>query len=131
MGKLTATICMTIAVFVGSSANAEQVLYCQSELAQGFAKQSGRWVGTRFSNERYTIKFNDDFSEVRGVKGRDFTCKTWSFLIMCREAYVTVPSTFIYNPDKGRFILSITSVFGYINDGNDGDALLAGKCEKF
>ena len=49
------------------SAEADEMLYCQSELATGLSKQDGTWKTYDFPNEGWTIKGINDFEAVVGL----------------------------------------------------------------
>ena len=76
MTKLIITI--SFLLFLGSPfANAEHVYYCADEIANGINKdkKTGNWYKTGILVERYTIKFNDDYSILEGVSEDDtFKC---------------------------------------------------------
>ena len=58
---------ITMGLFFSNTLKAETVLYCQSEVATGFFNEGGVWKETSFKLDRYTVKFNDDFSLLEGV----------------------------------------------------------------
>ena len=61
---------ITIGLLAANSVKADTVLYCQSELATGFIKENGAWKETNFRQQRYTIKFNKDYSRLEGLSSR-------------------------------------------------------------
>ena len=66
-----------VLIFVGSSiVNAEKVYYCSGKLTTGFKmKDDGNWWVSKFEKERYTIKFDDEYTSLRGLhKGMPWTC---------------------------------------------------------
>ena len=60
----------TFGLLISTSSTAEIVLYCNEELETGFTKKNGNgiWRIGDFKTQRYTIKFSDDYSEVKGFK---------------------------------------------------------------
>ena len=72
-------IAISFLLFVGSPfANAEQVYYCTTELNTGIIKdkKTGKWRKGNFGQERYTIKFNDDYTKLDGVENGTMKCHT-------------------------------------------------------
>ena len=70
-------IAISFLLFVGSPfANAEQVYYCTSELNVGILKDgnTGKWRKGNFTEERYTIKFNDDYTKLDGLDKSTWYC---------------------------------------------------------
>ena len=137
MKKLTATLCLTVAALWVAPAQAETVLYCQSELATGLIKKfNGAWVTGNFENRRWTVKFNNDFSELSGLYGSTYPCKRPNFkqnsgvTVTCSDGYGT-GGQFIYNINKKRFLHSATAIYGYVNNESDFEVLYAGTCKKF
>ena len=64
---------------ISISVTAEIVLYCNSELATGITKENGIYRTADFVPNRYTLKFSDDYSEVKGVDEDSI----WQ----CKDAY--------------------------------------------
>ena len=121
MKKLPAICCLILIGLLGSTAKAEIVLYCQSELAAGFIKKNGRWQEGNFNLERFTIKFNDNFSRVEGLTSEPMECSV-SFnhkpnLIFCVHSWGS-HETLIY--EKKKSIVCFTgdsSVYWRNNNG--------------
>jgi len=68
MTKILITI--SVLTFFGSQfANAEKVYYCLSELNAGIIKDSktSSWRRGNFEEQRFTIKFNDDYTILNGL----------------------------------------------------------------
>tara|TARA_Y100001934_G_scaffold113641_1_gene138991 strand:- start:85 stop:492 length:408 start_codon:yes stop_codon:yes gene_type:complete len=135
MRKLTATICLTIAVLLGLPVQAETVLYCQSEFATGLIKANGSWREGSFKLLRWTIKFEDDYSRLNGVSYKPMVCqKSYSQYpnrIYCVHQW-GAHETFIYDTVKRRFTFS-QMVGGFVSNAPDADTdvLYAGTCRKF
>ena len=132
-----------ISIFLNSvlsfSANAETVLYCQTDIATGLTKDKGAWKTSNFHLGRYTIKFNNDYSRLEGVSRGPMKCSVpysgvHNEIIFCKDQYLS--KTFIYNRQKMRYSLATMSVSGYALDTdrvklNDTETLQAGKCKDF
>ena len=64
-------------IFFGSSyANVENVYYCASEIATGMHLEQGEWKTNDFKLKRWTIKFNDGYTELDGLLGGRMKCHT-------------------------------------------------------
>lgn len=134
----TITICLILVVLLGSTAKAEIVLYCQSELETGFIKENGLWRTTKFVPERFTVKFNDGYTELHGLDETGFlppyACSTsLSYhpdLVLCL-APRGYHETFTFNKAEMRFLFLNPSFGGYINPQGDTDSFFAGTCQKF
>ena len=139
MKKLYSTLCLALAVLLGSPAHAEIVLYCQTELATGFIKDknTGSWRIANFDLKRYTIKFSDDYKTLSGLdSARDFSCQQpYSFnkdFTVCSSGYKN-GGAFLYNLSTKRFVFSNPSIAGFIENSKepDTDSMEAGTCQKF
>ena len=116
---------------MNGSAKADQVLYCQSELATGMGQKNDTWVTGSFKRERYTVKVIGDFEEVTGLDNYlNFDCvvplKKYPKRIVCRH---WSGKTFLYDKSSKRFVFSSVTIHTYIR--TDTPALFAGTCEKF
>jgi len=123
---------------ISTSVSAEIVLYCNSELATGFIKENGIYGTTDFELKRYTIKFDDDYSRVKGLNEYSWKCKD-AFgnkelsTVICSN-FFNNGELFTYNKKTKRFSYYSGGVFGFIkgnNVGNDTTQMYAGTCEKF
>jgi len=133
-------IAISFLLFVGSPfANAEQVYYCVSELTTGIIKdeKTGKWKGTRFKKTRYTIKFDDFFTELTGLNEiANYTCKsafyTMEDIRIC-DSQQQNGNFFQFNKTDLRFLYLITDVRGYLYDQKDSitNSMDAGTCQKF
>ena len=129
---------LSFGILIAPSVKAEKVLYCQSELVTGFIKENGSWSTSNFKPQRFTIKFNDDYSELSGLDSdRPYLCdQAYSFApnaLACISGYNNGTS-FLFNKAKKRFVWSrITLYGGYDRNlpNADTDALIAGTCETF
>ena len=122
---------------ISSVLKAETVLYCQSELATGFFKKEKKWVEGSFKKERFTLKFNQDYSTLLIPLGNrkiamkcsiPYTAEPW-FISCIEEQYPFKP--FIYNKKSKRFTFAVLSSAGYVEPSTDTNSIYAGKCENF
>jgi len=114
---------------------AENVIYCEDELATGISEDHGVWKASDLELERHTIKFNDDYTKLDGLAG--------FYPMSCSKPYTIDPDyiacvhskgsheTFTYNKLTKRFLYSHTKVDGYVDNGYDTNFLRAGTCEAF
>ena len=118
-----------------TSVKAENVLYCDSELATGFSKQNGIWKESSFVRDRFTVKFNNDYTKLKGLdKFLDFTCSnvySSDEIVHCISDWLDGDS-FQYNPLNNRFKYINPSASGFIEpEENDTDIMYAGTCKSF
>ena len=136
-------IAISFLIFVGIPfVNAEQVYYCTAELATGFYKdkKTRKWGQANFQKERYTIKFNDDYTKLDGLGITTFNChgfgnslKPWvGKHIVCYHEYNN-GDVFLFNKKQQRFLLMVGNVFGYVDNEKDSgtNSMQAGTCQKF
>ena len=127
-------------LLIPTSVTAEIILYCKSDLSTGIGKLNGAWVTSEFNSERWTIKFNDSYSKLYGLEKENrfpYLCsapyKQAPHLLACLSSYKNGQS-FMFNKIKNRFVYSMSSVTGYVNDvpeDIDTNATHAGICSKF
>ena len=118
-----------------TSVKAENVLYCESELATGFEKKNGIWKVSIFKDDRFTVKFNNDYSKLKGLDNfKDFSCtKVYSMFeyIYCISDWLDGGS-FQYNPLNNKFKFFQPSAAGFIDTKDDDtDIMYAGTCKSF
>lgn len=143
MNKKLSIILIIIGLFSSNTLKAENVFYCQVELAVGFYKEDGSWRTSTFNNVRYTIKFNNDYSKLYGLdENRSYNCvPSYSHkpeALACFSGY-TNGQTFIFHKDTKRFVNSSPKAgSGYAAHGNDSgyaandtDVIEGGTCTKF
>ena len=134
-------IAILVLLFMGIPfANAEQVYYCTSELATGIIKdeKTGKWKESSFESQRLTIKFNDDYSKLDGMDDYSGSWKcqtsaestTHQGILLC-SANLLTGFNFSFETKTLRFLLSLTRVHGYVNNGDDTNVIIAGTCKKF
>ena len=137
MVKTLFSFMLVMGLLFSSILKAETVLYCQSELTAGFYKKEGSWITTQFTPNRFTIKFNDEFSKLEGLEERAFEC-AWAYADP-QEKFLSCMShwkngiLFNYSLATKRFIYAQTTMFGYILNGSEPDtnAIYAGECKNF
>ena len=117
------------------SAKADEVLYCQSELATGMKKVNGTWKTGNFTKDRYTIKVFGDFERVAGLYADfQFECQfpypvSYPRQVVCQHIN---GNTFIYDKSSKRFIYSLVNTATYVETSSeDTPVIRAGTCEKF
>ena len=116
---------------------AETVLYCQTEFVEGWIKNNDSWRIANFSkDDRYTIKFNNDFSRLEGITYNAMDCsvpyKAKPNQIFCVHLLGS-HETFIYHKTTNRFVFANLSTGGYsLNSENaDSESMEAGTCKEF
>ena len=134
MDKKIFFVLITIGLFFSNTLKAETVLYCQSELATGFINKDGVWRESPFKLERFTVKFNDDFSLLEGISYKPMECSIqYSHkpnFISCVHLWGEY-KTFMYNKIKKRFLYSGISSGSYVDNETDTEVLYAGTCQGF
>lgn len=126
----------------------DKVLYCLVEQTVGFTGSDAVWTPYHTDGSagtRYTISFNNDYSEVTGVGGTDtpFNCQE-TFPNKAADVLTCVNSrvasmVFSYSSENKHFVLSMVSPGGWIGVGTEReqgreplrDHLVLGKCQKF
>ena len=111
----------------------ETVLYCQSELATGFIKKGDVWVQGEFKKDRFTVKFNDDFTTLEGFAYGPMDCKTNFPSVLPSQVQCSFSSgqSVVYNKQTKRFVFANISLSGFVENSGDSDTLNAGTCTKF
>ena len=135
--RVSGVISLLLTICLISSANAEQVLYCTTELATGITKEDGKWVTAPFKKPRYTVKFNSDYTQVEGFRENypPLNCHAPydypSEVLSCSTHDVFL----LFNREKLRFTFFHGSAGGYTFSFDlekpDTDVITAGTCEKF
>ena len=128
---------ITIGLLVSNNVKADTVLYCQSDLATGFIKENGSWRDANFQQQRYTIKFNKDYSRLEVLSSQ--------FPMECSVRYRSKPNlvfcagligshrSFMYSKITKRFVFSYISSVGYVDNPNNSgtENMYAGTCQTF
>ena len=140
---------ITALCLIGASQSlyAEEVLYCQSELATGFYREDGVWKSGNFELLRFTLRFNNDFTRLSGLASfGEYVCNTpfpraEPDHVVCSHTVRDfgnnkrdfVASTFSYNKQTKRFTYAVPSLGGWIRNSADADTdvLYAGTCQNF
>ena len=135
MKKLILAISVFL-LFGSSFANAEQVYYCASELNAGIIKdqKTGKWRKGNFEDERYTLKFNDDYTKLDGLSAVHFNCFIpFGSMNTMRVCYGNFNGGELFQFDKNtlRFFMLHGSIYGYLDNGVDDNWITGGTCEKF
>ena len=126
-----------IGLLVSDNVAADTVLYCQSELATGFIKENGSWKETNFRQQRYTIKFNKNYSRLEGLSSQfpmecSIRYRSKPDLVFC-AGLIGSHRTFIYSKITNRFVFSYISSVGYVDNLNNPgtENMYAGTCQAF
>ena len=124
-------------LLISTSVTAEIVLYCNGELATGLVKESEIWRAADFQPDRYTIKFSDDYSEVKGLfAGHAWQCKNAykteaTNTVICSEKFLGNGASFTYHKNTKRFVHVFGTASGFVINNNDTTNINAGTCQKF
>lgn len=131
---------------IASHAISETVLYCTEELSTGIFNDRDNKTSrvSEFTTERYTIKFNNDYSKLKILPNhpipdnfdREDFIKTFychfpfesEDYLFCDERY---GQSFKYYIMTGRFVHTTVSPVGYIGNKATHDSISAGQCDKF
>ena len=117
-----------------TAVKAENVLYCESELAVGFIQKNGIWKESFFVKNRFTINFNNAYTKLKGLdEYKDFTCsKVYTSIenVYCISDWLDGVS-FQYNPLNNRFKYMRPSAAGFLMKTDDTDIMYAGTCKSF
>ena len=129
----------TFGLLISNSVTAEIVLYCNAELATGFNKKNGIYRTTNFKLERYTVKFSDDYYEVKGLDivgekyawqcNDSFDNKSYNTFVCSSDIYTG--ATFSYHKETKRFVFFRGGATGFVDNGTDDNFMTAGTCKKF
>jgi len=131
---------MSVSMF-SVSAKAEVVFYCTSELASGYTFKNGSWRTGTFEPQRWTLKFNADYTRAEGFTYKPMNCTVpYSqdpHMIFCVHDYGG-HQVLIFNKTSKDFEFSSVSAGGYaalqapnaIGDP-DSTGLFAGSCQTF
>ena len=120
-------------ITIGTQVVGEIVLYCQSELATGFVKKGDAWVQGGFKKDRFTVKFNDDFTTLEGFAYGPMDCKVNFPSVLPSQVQCLISSgqSVLYNKQTKRFVFANLSISGFVETSDDSDTIHAGTCTKF
>ena len=125
-------ICAMVICFPVVS-QAEMILYCQSELATGFIKEENSWREGSFKLQRWTVKFNGNFTKVEGFREPMKCSVVYSDpkeVISCEGDF----NSLTFHKESLRFVY-FTGSFSYVENkpdsGTDTESIYAGTCQKF
>jgi len=135
---------LLFSIFISLSSYADTVLYCQDKLATGIAKNdNGIWKTEGFVNNRYTIKFNDDYSslividkyqeilEENNAIPHILSCVNFwgNDGVICNNN--DTGFSFRYLKSKKRYVYISSGPAGYLINNIGTDSISAGTCAKF
>jgi hypothetical protein len=129
-------ILLTLALLLCAPiAKAELVLYCQDELATGFAEVDGSWKETSFKPYRWTIRFNDTFTQLN-LNDRRWTCETYAFVDQsrCWSKGLGEGHIFMIHRETLRYQYLLLSPRGWLRSSDVGgrtESMYVGTCETF
>ena len=114
---------------------AENVIYCQDELATGYFKnENGVWKTSDFKLERHTIKFNDDYTYLRAYPLTQCLALnhiiTYLTILLVYIQWVVMKLFHTINL-LNAFCIQISLRGGMLKSGPDTESLSAGSCEAF
>ena len=115
--KKLLVLLLSFGILFAPSIKAENVLYCQSELVTGFVKKNGAWKNGNFATDRFTVKFNDDFSLIEGglPNSSPMECSapysSYPHIIHCVHSKYNL-STLRYNKD---IVMANIYIFVYLH----------------
>ncbi len=143
MKKLILAISVFL-LFGSSFANEEHVYYCASEIAAGIYldQKTGKWSGSGFAPARYTVKFNSNYTKVKGILNNK---ENWGCSIpflgiapKYKDTRVCIDSNYqgaLFTFDKKtlRFLFAFAGITGYLATKKEPDSnmIYGGKCQKF
>lgn len=120
----------------------ETTFLCETDRAAMLGKK--KWVSDSFPYRNFTVKFNDDYSELKGLRERVDVSPN----LLCKETHQigTVRCVDLFNWEKFtfdtkdlRFVYMMSSWFGHLSeeksDGGDDiggwdDFIITGQCKK-
>ena len=137
--KVSGIISLLLIACFTLPANAEEVYYCSTELATGVIKKNGEWTTSGFIPERYTVKFNSDYTQVEGFSPYSPIPLRCHIPFHTERPSLLSCSNFLgielllFDKEKLRFTFFSSSVGGYNrnSDNPDTENISAGTCEKF
>ena len=128
---------LTIILLLFSSVSyAEIILYCTEDVSAGVVKENGNWTRGNFRLDRYTFKFNDDYTTLEaGITGKSviFDCKPLYGVSNNRSCIDSRNHSelLIFIKNEKRFILASLSPFTGSDTSSDTSVISIGSCESF
>ena len=136
MNRKLSVVFFIVGLLVSNNLKADTVFYCQSDLTTGFIKKNDTWQSSDFADERYTIKFRDEYRKLEGLEDRPFDC-VWAYdnrrilnTVVCTSGYRN-GLYFHYNFETKRFLYLLGTVAGYTADMGDTNTIEIGTCKDF
>jgi hypothetical protein len=139
---------MTCALLAHSAMASDRILYCTEQHIAGMQQNEGKWgptYGGQDFGRRYTIRFNEDLSEMSGVHGgttvyqchRYFPNKSPD-VVSCVNPLVRT-MIFNYSTENRKFHFSMISPGGWLGLGTErakgqdplSDVIIMGECQEF
>lgn len=139
---------MYLILSTSAALSQDRVLYCTEDHVTGLAFHEERWVPAytgRDKAERYTIKFNEDYTRLNGVGGTDtlYMCH-YGFPTKAPEVVTCINTmvdtmAFNFNTETERFQMTQVSPGGWLSVGTERadeiglltDHLAFGTCQGF
>ena len=113
---------------------AEEVFYCSSELATGLIMENGEWNTTEYETNRFTIKFNDNYSTLSGLESWPLYCEQTpnnvnEDIVVCSPPVGA--DRFIFEKELKRFVYLRGASSGYVTNEEFSTWIEAGTCQSF
>jgi hypothetical protein len=127
------SIFVLLGLFFSFVSYAEEILYCNSEVATGFIREDGNWTERHFKPASFSIQAGENFKYFK-IEGRKFICHNpyddEKETLVCERDIWANGLSFRYSKKTNRFIYIRSSVSGYIEDKEitDMEIMYAGRC---
>ena len=113
---------------------AEEVFYCSSELSTGLIMENGEWKTATYETDRFTIKFNDNYSTLSGLESYALYCEqapgaASKQILICSPPFDA--DRFIFENELKRFMYLRQATNGYLTNRNFSTWIEAGTCQSF
>ena len=59
---------LLFSILISVNSYGDKVLYCSDEIVSGISFDNGEWKSQGYKPARVSIRFNDDYSQVNGLK---------------------------------------------------------------
>ena len=145
--KLLVSVVSCLVIACSAKAD-ETILYCAEEYIVGMQSVEDEWRPT-YSNEedgrRYSIRFNDDKSQMSGFQGGDTLYQCGNYFPTKAPDVITCVNTLVatmvfnYSTESERFVMTMVGPAGWIGEGTEreeglgllDDHLIMGQCQEF